>query len=300
MITVVVPLFNKEKSIKNTINSILNQSYEDFELIVVDDGSTDNSLNIVRSIKDPRIKILTKRNGGVSSARNAGIKKAGSNYIAFIDGDDVWLPWHLETIHRMINEFVDPTVGGYCTRIVKSKHVEENSTNENKIEQGILIENYVKLASGTNSVLSSSSFAVKKSCLEEVGLYDEELTYGEDVELWYRLFRKYKLILSNNVTAIYRTESENRSDAKIIPLNKRFHHFDFSNKVIDEKRYLGKLVCLLILDYLMQGAYKISFAIFWKYKKHSFFILRYFFSLVYKRLAIRQATSYNLVNVGKK
>ena len=114
MISVVIPLYNKEKTIARAIHSVLNQTYKHFEVIIVNDGSIDNSLNIVQSIPDHRIKIITKKNGGVSSARNTGIKAATCSCIAFLDSDDMWLPWHLQTICRMINEHNDISTGAYC------------------------------------------------------------------------------------------------------------------------------------------------------------------------------------------
>jgi glycosyltransferase involved in cell wall biosynthesis len=283
MISVVIPLYNKENSIAGTVDSVLNQTYTNYEVIIVDDGSTDNSLQVAEAIKDERIRIVTKKNGGVSSARNAGIMLAKYDYIAFLDGDDIWLPWHLQTICNMINKYTDPTVGGYCTKIVKCKDVEQLPINNNYTEQITLIEDYLKEASGTDSILSSSSFAVKKLCFDEVGLFKEGLSYGEDVELWYRLFTKYKLAKSNVVTARYILSSENRSDKKIMPLAKRFHEFDFSNKSNTEKKYLGKLVCLIILDYAIQGAFTICLEVFWRYKRYSFYILSYFIKLLKKK-----------------
>src|SRR5687767_2996559 len=98
MITVIIPLYNKEKSILDTVYSVLNQTYKDFELLIINDGSKDNSLKVVQSISDPRVVIIDKPNGGVSSARNAGILNAKNEYLAFLDGDDIWHPEHLKIL----------------------------------------------------------------------------------------------------------------------------------------------------------------------------------------------------------
>jgi len=90
MFSVVIPLYNKERSVKNTIESVLNQTFQDFEVIVVNDGSTDNSLEVVKSFNDERIRIINQKNSGVSSARNRGIKEAKYEWIAFLDADDLW------------------------------------------------------------------------------------------------------------------------------------------------------------------------------------------------------------------
>lgn len=88
LISVIVPLYNKEKHICSTITSILNQSYNDFELIIVDDGSSDKSVEIVSKIEDPRVILVRKKNGGPASARNLGVKKASGKWIYFLDADD--------------------------------------------------------------------------------------------------------------------------------------------------------------------------------------------------------------------
>jgi glycosyltransferase involved in cell wall biosynthesis len=92
--SVIIPIYNKEKDVETTIKSVLNQTYVDYEVILVDDGSTDNSLNIVNAIEDDRIQIFTKQNEGVSKTRNYGITKSKAEYIAFLDADDYWYPNH--------------------------------------------------------------------------------------------------------------------------------------------------------------------------------------------------------------
>ena len=104
MISVIIPLYNKEKSITDTVNSVLNQTFKDFELIIVNDGSKDNSLSVVNQFTDKRVKIIDKPNGGVSTARNAGMKRAEGEYIALLDSDDEWLPHKLERQIEVLNE----------------------------------------------------------------------------------------------------------------------------------------------------------------------------------------------------
>ena len=104
--SVIIPLYNKENFIENTIKSVLNQSFTDFELIVVDDCSTDRSLNIVKEIINNKIRIINHDlNSGLSSSRNTGITNSRGNYIAFLDADDLWKETFLEEILNLINEF---------------------------------------------------------------------------------------------------------------------------------------------------------------------------------------------------
>ena len=97
MITIVIPLYNKESQIVDAIQSVFSQSFQDFELIVVNDGSTDNSIEMVKRFVDPRIKLITQKNAGVSAARNHGIKEAKGEFITFLDADDSWEPDFLKT-----------------------------------------------------------------------------------------------------------------------------------------------------------------------------------------------------------
>jgi glycosyltransferase involved in cell wall biosynthesis len=114
MITVVIPLYNKSLTIINTLKTVMNQSFTNFELVIVNDGSTDNSLELIEiNFDDPRIRIINQNNEGVSSARNRGVKEAKYNYIAFLDGDDEWFPEYLNTIKIMIESF--PDAGLYLT-----------------------------------------------------------------------------------------------------------------------------------------------------------------------------------------
>ena len=97
MISIIIPVYNAEKTIESTINSVLNQTFIDFELIVINDGSTDSTLEIVHKITDPRLKIFSYANANQAASRNRGIAKATGEYIAFLDADDLWTPDKLES-----------------------------------------------------------------------------------------------------------------------------------------------------------------------------------------------------------
>src|SRR5690625_5271022 len=112
-ISVVIPLYNKEKHISRAVNSVLNQTYKNFELIIIDDGSTDGSLAVVEKFDDSRIKVFTFKNNGVSVARNLGIEKAKYSYIAFLDADDEWEENFLLNVKKLIQTY--PECGMYAT-----------------------------------------------------------------------------------------------------------------------------------------------------------------------------------------
>ena len=117
--SIVIPLYNKEKAIVATLQSVLAQTYTDYEIIVVDDGSKDNSLKVAKSVNDSRINVIHKENGGVSSARNRGIREAKGDYIALLDGDDLWKPTFLEEQVKLIHDFPKAAMWGVNTAFIK-------------------------------------------------------------------------------------------------------------------------------------------------------------------------------------
>lgn len=183
MFSVVIPLYNKELSIGNTIQSVLDQTYQEFEIVVVNDGSTDNSLQIVEQINDPRIRIINKLNGGVSSARNRGIKEAKYEWIAFLDADDLWEKEKLFEVSKAIkaNPDIAWVIHGYKTvsrfRVVRYIY-HKNGIIENIIDELI---NGLKIQTSTVTVKRNLFF-------DDPRLYFREgLNNSEDREVWYKL-----------------------------------------------------------------------------------------------------------------
>lgn len=288
MITVVIPLYNKENCITRTINSVLKQTITDFELIIVNDGSTDGSLFEAEKIVDSRIKIIDKKNGGVSSARNAGINSAKYEYIAFLDGDDVWLPDHLETIESLINEY-GHQASIFVTSIARARTLSEIKPISHEKSASHLILDYFCEASKPHSTISSSNFAIKKDIAINSGLFNINLSYGEDVEFWHKILKNGALAKSEKVTAYYFVGAENRSNGKVIPLHFRYHNFDFKSASHSERQYLGKLVCLIIIDYLKQKKYSICIKVFNMYKTQIIYIFRYLYLLIKKNYIRRNS-----------
>ncbi len=204
-ISVVIPLYNKEKTIKKTIESVLRQTSTDFELVIVNDGSTDKSVDIVREIDDSKIRLINKPNGGVSSARNRGIIEAKSNYIAFLDADDHWRPNHLAEINSLINEYGN-SCRVFTTNFARRFPDGETFVNRNDLKKG-RIHNYFKMVS-KGAVIHSSCVTIEKNTLLSIGLFNEKYTHGEDIDLWNRLGRKYGVAYSPEVTSIYSITNE--------------------------------------------------------------------------------------------
>lgn len=199
--SVVIPLYNKELYIQNTISSVLNQSFQDFEVIVVNDGSTDGSLEIVSTIKDKRIKIINKKNEGVSTARNLGIESSKGNFIAFLDADDIWYPNHLEDLKNLTESF--PGCGLYCTayetsyygkKIVKAKFL--------KIDDPFfgIVQDFFS-SSLVDSIALPSAVGISKAILDKHGNFNKNLKSGQDTELWIRIALKEKVAFTSTISA---------------------------------------------------------------------------------------------------
>ncbi|WP_034044734.1 glycosyltransferase family 2 protein [Wocania ichthyoenteri] len=209
--SVIIPLYNKEKYIEDTLRSVLNQTFQDFEVIIVDDGSTDNSVEEVNKVEDSRISIFTIENQGVSHARNFGISKASTNYIAFLDADDLWLSNHLELQKYMIENF--PNCGLYASAYEKRNYnikIESYYLNIPKNWVGI-VENYFE-SSFVSCIAWTSAVIVPKNVLQNFGGFDEKITLGagEDTDLWIQIALQYKVAFNNQVTAIYNLHADNR------------------------------------------------------------------------------------------
>jgi glycosyltransferase involved in cell wall biosynthesis len=200
MFSIVIPLYNKESSIGDTLHTVLNQTFENFEILVIDDGSTDSSLSIVQGFTDTRLKIFTKKNGGVSSARNYGIERAQFDYIAFLDADDAWDYNYLDEMHKLINRF--PHCGMYsCAyRRVKTNRIYTESPN---IQEGI-IEDYFKTTLTLNDMISwTSATIIKKEVVSKVGLFPVGMVSGEDCYMWCKVAIHYPVAFSHKIMATY-------------------------------------------------------------------------------------------------
>lgn len=212
-ISVVIPLYNKELSIQRAINSVLNQTEQDFEIVIINDGSTDKSVEMVSNFTaDNRIRLLHQENSGVSVARNRGVAESRTNLIAFLDADDEWLPDFLESILKLRSQFVDGDV--YCT-LYSIQDCDGNLVNPNtgifyKPDYRGYITDYLEVL---RKVLPfhMASFCVTKTAFQGVGGFPPEIKYGEDVDIFIRLSLKYKLVFLNRSLAIYHRDAENRA-----------------------------------------------------------------------------------------
>jgi len=207
--SVIIPLYNKEQFVERCIRSVLAQRCGDYELIVVDDGSSDASAAVVRSISDPRIKILTQSNQGVSAARNKGAKSAAGQWLAFLDADDQWGHDHLAELKLIIDTFSE--VGAVAT---SSREVLEGGDSKflEMTQPGRLrVINYFKEAQKEIGVLNASSIAIRRNVFSALGGFGT-YRYGEDLEYWARLALRYSVAKSDRETVVYYRENGGAMD----------------------------------------------------------------------------------------
>jgi glycosyltransferase involved in cell wall biosynthesis len=252
--SVIVPLFNKEKSISSTIDSLLNQTYSNFELIIVNDGSTDKSLTEVQKFEDSRIKIFNKLNGGVSSARNMGIEMSQNQFIVFLDADDFWYPFCLDEFCKLISEFPDAEV--FCTNY--------NMTGKNLkgSDKRFIVEDYYYtsafyLAKWSIPIMLTGCVTVRRNLFNEVGYFNQNITHGEDIDMWERLAKRYKIAKSEKVTTIYRTETENRASLLDDKFKKKADQIEYLRPPISKSQqlYCGVQLVFELKSLFLSGKY---------------------------------------------
>ncbi|WP_298548262.1 glycosyltransferase family A protein [uncultured Aquimarina sp.] len=279
--SIIVPLYNKENSIANTLESVFNQTYIDYEVVIVNDGSTDHSEEIVNRYTDERIHYFSTKNNGVSKARNLGIEKAKGKLIAFLDADDYWYPNHLEIVFRLYQKF--PDAGLFATSYEKRFNAKStflaNFKNIDANSNTLMIINDFFESSTIDAIAWTSACAVPKKTLDNIGLFDTSITHGagEDTDLWIRIALKYKIALATYVTATYNLDANNRI-SKTDTLKRNFQDL---NKFEKEEKTNPSLK-----NYLDQNRYSISLQ--YKAAGDSKTARKYREEIDYKNLNIKQ------------
>lgn len=188
MFSIIIPLYNKEASIAQTLDSVMAQECQDFEVVVVDDGSTDGGAAVVENYGDPRIRLVRQENAGVSAARNRGIEEAKGEYVAFLDADDVWMPRFLSEIVALQREF--PQCRAQATNYVFNSNGVKSPTILRKVpfsgERGVLV-NYFEVASCSHPPVWTSAVCIERRLLLEIGGFPVGINSGEDLLTWARV-----------------------------------------------------------------------------------------------------------------
>lgn len=207
MISVIIPLYNKKDSIATALDSVLAQSYQDFEVVVVDDGSADEGAAIVEQYTDSRIRLIRQANAGVSAARNKGIAEAKGEYVAFLDADDEWMPEFLEEIVALQREF--PNCRAQATTYVQCQNGEKKGIILNRLpftgEHGVLT-NYFEVASHSHPPVWTSAVCIERVLLQEIGGFPLGIKSGEDLLTWARIAVRTQWAYSLKACATFNVE----------------------------------------------------------------------------------------------
>ncbi len=212
LISVVMPLYNKGEEVSRAVKSVLEQTVSDFELIIVNDGSTDNGPRIVRSIRDPRIRVIDQENAGVAAARNRGIEEAQGVLVAFLDADDEWSPDFLATIIRLKHNFAS------CDVVLTSYYYSSPGGQKRLIYfRGAPKRSWEGIKNFSFSYdfdppISMSAFAVTKEAITSIGGFTVGNKFGEHLLTWVRLLIKYEVAYSTHPCSIYWAPTSARPD----------------------------------------------------------------------------------------
>ena len=248
-VSVIIPLYNKEKYIRKTIESVLSQTYNNFEVLIVDDGSTDNSANIVKSIDDDRIKYIYKENGGVSSARNRGVIEAKGEWILFLDADDC-------LYHKCLEVLINPSLKNDKLDISTARFYIEKSgmrvLNTKYSYEGIVPSNYKWMFLERYS-LRTGCCIIRRKILIKYG-FDERLSRFEDMKCILEWLRNSRIFISKTPVMTYQTDFSCLS-RKSKDLSKDYiFNMNFNGKSFWEKCILGKLLYLGWIGYKEEHA----------------------------------------------
>ncbi len=245
-ISVIIPTYNRANLLGKSIQSVLNQTYKDFEVIIVDDGSTDNTQEVVKSFEDARIKYIShKKNEGVAKALNSGIDNSKGNFISFLGSDDEFLPAKLEKELKVF-ELSDSKVGVVYSGVLQQYDDKKTYTLPSSVRQGNIRNELLK----GNFVHGLS--LIRRSCFQKVGTFDGELNALEDWELYIRISEFYEFKFNDEPLLITPLTNDSLSVNHIFQINamKRIikKHYDLFN---EEKEsiatiygFIGSHLCL--------------------------------------------------------
>lgn len=204
-VSVVIPAYNSMKYLPDTLKSVWHQTYTDFEVILVNDGSSDNIKEWASQIKDSRFKFISQPNQGASAARNAGILASTGEYIALLDADDLWAPTKLETHVLCLDNH--PEVGLVCSWTAMMNAQGQPTGRllkpaaDGNVYSKILVQN----------IVDCPSAVIRRSCFDKIGLFDTSIRYNEDWEMWIRIAAAYNFSVIQEPLVYYRQHPNNVS-----------------------------------------------------------------------------------------
>jgi len=238
-VSVVIPTYNRANIISRTINSVLNQTFQNFEIVIIDDGSSDDTEQIIKKFNDERVKYIKQQNSGPSNARNNGIKKAEGRYIAFLDSDDEWLPQKLEKQVCFLEKHSAISILGCWNSNISPDGKKFDSLMPEIKNSKEFIKGLTLFPFHIAEIPWTSSIIARKECFYDAGFFDEDLLSREDWDMWFRIAVKFEfyclpeILINRNISA---SGLMNTTDADIIiDNNSRFLDKVFSNQYLKEE-----------------------------------------------------------------
>ena len=287
LVSIVVPVYNGEQYLEQTVESILNQDYHNIELILIDDGSSDKSAEIMRKLEksDARIRPFYNQNGGVADARNFGIAQANAELIAFCDQDDLWLPTKLT---KQIPLFENPKVGlVYCGAIADAKmHNVQGKSNFKTKKRGDVFDLLI-----LGNLLTCCTAVARKSALLQAGNFDEDraLMGVDDWHLWLKLAFVCQFDYVEEHLAVHVFHGDNYSSndeamhaAEIVCLNKIKLVADKNNRIVDWATIKQKIHSRYAKSYIFSGLYNLAGNTFMRAHQEKSNVTLYFKGVVFK------------------
>lgn len=295
-VSVIIPSFNRAGYIAKTLQSALGQSYKDKEIIVIDDGSTDNTYEAIRPYLDKIIYYKNKTNGGPPVARNLGLKLAKGRYIAFLDSDDLWLPGKLDIQVEYLDR--NEEIGLLFTDM---EIFQEDDKGHKIIVETVRLENNdLSFASLFRcNFIPTLTVMFRRECIEKVGLFDESMEIAEDYEMWLRIRRFYEFGHIPRVLAKYRLHEGNivgkdREKAlhwNIITIKKILERYPEIEKelVMDMRKYFMYLFYSSGIENYKNGQYRLAVRKFFKGVSYKPFCLAGYYYCINSILASTQS-----------
>jgi glycosyltransferase involved in cell wall biosynthesis len=282
MFSVIIPYFNKSSYIIRCIDSVLRQTCEKYEIIIIDDGSTDNGIDLISKKYADLICIYSQKNQGVSVARNMGIKQAKYDYVAFLDADDAWHPQYLESVDFILkNEKEVKIVGSHYSRFSNFFDKKYDAPNYFRFD------NYFKEAI-KNTYFTSSSSVIKKTFFEKNDGFNKNLKKGEDHDVWFRTIQSGgNAFYITDTLAYYSDEDSNQITKCKIALendlvgniNALYRDLKESNADKNFKKFISLYQYFNLYPYFFDEANKDKAAVVLKEIKHKFFLLQLIYLL---------------------
>ncbi|KRO67281.1 MAG: hypothetical protein ABR84_08620 [Cryomorphaceae bacterium BACL21 MAG-121220-bin10] len=259
-ISIIIPLYNKARDIIATLDSVWAQTYTNFEVLVIDDGSTDHGVDLIQALDDPRLRIFQQENQGVGPTRNFGVMQANGPYVAFLDADDYWHPYHLEDL----NQLIQTSSGGkwFGTAYEKDFGPDRIMAMDTPLRQRGqkwmgAVDDFFAMAK-KDCPAWTSALCFDKSFFDNLGGFNPKITMGagEDTELWIRAALASPLYFCNRISARHRLQGSNRI-SHIPTRNRKFIDLDQFEDVARDlphlKSYLDVNRYAIGLKYVLAG-----------------------------------------------